>query len=51
MTVPFDGCTEKTNVKASGKACPIRFQCAGCTFYRPDPFYLPALEDHIRPSC
>jgi hypothetical protein len=31
-----------------GQACPIRFQCAGCGFYRPDPSYLPAIEDHIR---
>ena len=29
------------------RACPIRFQCAGCGFYRPDPSYLPALEQHI----
>ena len=28
-------------------ACPIRFQCAGCGFYRPDPSYLPALQEHI----
>jgi hypothetical protein len=48
VTVPFGGCTEKSNVKAGGKACPIRFQCAGCTFYRPDPSYLPAVEDQIR---
>lgn len=25
----------------------IRFQCAGCGFYRPDPSYLPALEQHV----
>lgn len=36
-----------SNVKAGGGHCPIRFQCAGCGFYRPDPSYLPALEDHI----
>nr|WP_203691580.1 tyrosine-type recombinase/integrase [Streptomyces sp. SID12488] len=48
VTVPFGGCTEKSNVQAGGKACPIRFQCAGCTFYRPDPSYLPAVEDQIR---
>jgi hypothetical protein len=36
-----------SNVKAGGGACPIRFQCAGCGFYRPDPSYLPALEPHI----
>lgn len=44
--VPFGGCTEPTNVKAGGHACPIRFQCSGCGFYRPDPSYLPAIEDH-----
>ncbi|CAL9668208.1 hypothetical protein [Streptomyces sp. enrichment culture] len=35
------------NVKAGGKACAIRFQCAGCGFYRPDPSYLPAIEEHV----
>jgi hypothetical protein len=30
-----------------GGSCPIRYQCAGCGFYRPDPSYLPALEQHI----
>jgi hypothetical protein len=48
MTTPgFGNCTEPSNVKAGGGACPIRFQCAGCGFYRPDPSYLPALEEHI----
>ena len=47
MSVPFGNCTEPSNVKAGGGACPIRFQCAGCGFYRPDPSYLPALEQHI----
>ena len=45
--MPFGNCTEPSNVKAGGGACPIRFQCAGCGFYRPDPSYLPALEEHI----
>ncbi|MFE9381122.1 tyrosine-type recombinase/integrase [Streptomyces sp. NPDC006855] len=45
---PFGNCTEPSNVKAGGQACPIRFQCAGCGHYRPDPSYLPAVEDHIR---
>jgi hypothetical protein len=40
-------CIEPANVKAGGKQCPIRFQCAGCGFYRPDPSYLPAIEEHI----
>ena len=47
VSVPFGNCTEPSNVKAGGSACPIRFQCAGCGFYRPDPSYLPALEQHI----
>ena len=47
VAVPFGNCIEPSNVKAGGKACPIRFQCAGCGFYRPDPSYLAAIEDHI----
>jgi len=47
VSVPFGNCTEASNVKAGGGHCPIRFQCAGCGFYRPDPSYLPALEEHI----
>ena len=47
VAVPFGNCIEPSNVKAGGKACPIRFQCAGCGFYRPDPSYIPAIEEHI----
>jgi hypothetical protein len=47
VSVPFGNCTEPSNVKAGGGHCPIRFQCAGCGFYRPDPSFLPALEEHI----
>ena len=47
VAVPFGGCTEPSNVKAGGKACPIRFQCAACPSYRPDPSYLPAIEQQI----
>lgn len=47
VSVPFGNCTEPSNVTAGGGACPIRFQCAGCGFYRPDPSYLPALEQHV----
>ncbi len=46
VAVPFGGCVEPSNVKAGGHACPIRFQCSGCGFYRPDPSYLVAIEDH-----
>lgn len=48
VAVPFGGCIEPSNVKAGGGACPIRFQCAGCDMYRPDPSYLPAIETHVR---
>lgn len=47
VSVPFGNCTEPSNVRAGGGACPIRFQCAGCSFYRPDPSYLPAIEEHV----
>lgn len=45
--MPFGNCIEPSNVKAGGHACPIRFQCAGCGFYRPDPSYTAAIEDHV----
>ncbi len=48
VAVPFGNCKEPSNVKAGGGSCPIRFQCSGCAFYRPDPSFLPAVEDHIR---
>ncbi|HET6481194.1 MAG TPA: hypothetical protein VFG35_14315 [Actinoplanes sp.] len=48
VAVPFGNCTEPSNVKAGGSQCPIRFQCSGCGFYRPDPSFLLAVEDHIR---
>lgn len=47
VAVPFGNCIEPSNVKAGGHACPIRFQCAGCGFYRPDPSYLAAIGDHV----
>jgi len=47
VAVPFGNCIEPSNVKAGGGACPVRFQCAGCGFYRPDPSYLTAIEEHI----
>lgn len=48
VAVPFGSCTDPTNVKAGGHACPIRFKCAGCELYRPDPSYLPAIEEHLK---
>jgi integrase len=47
VAVPFGNCIEPSNVKAGGKSCPVRFQCAGCGFYRPDPSYIPAIEEHL----
>ncbi|PZG19933.1 tyrosine-type recombinase/integrase [Nonomuraea aridisoli] len=47
VAVPYGNCVEPSNVKAGGQSCPIRFQCAGCGFYRPDPSFLPAIEQHI----
>ncbi|MYV32064.1 tyrosine-type recombinase/integrase, partial [Rhodococcus sp. DSM 6344] len=47
VAVPFGNCTEPSNIKAGGQHCPIRFQCAGCSFYRPDPSYRPAIEQHL----
>lgn len=48
VAVPWGNCVEPSNVKAGGKACPIRFQCSGCSSYRPDPSHLPAIEDRVR---
>lgn len=47
IAVPYGNCKEPSNVAAGGSACPIRHQCAGCGWYRPDPSYLPAIESHI----
>ncbi|WJJ14516.1 site-specific integrase (plasmid) [Prescottella equi] len=47
VAVPYGNCQEPSNVVAGGKACPIRLQCAGCSYYRPDPSFLPAIETHI----
>jgi hypothetical protein len=48
VAVPWGNCTEPSNVKAGGTACPIRWQCPGCSHYRPDPSHLPAIEDQVR---
>ncbi len=47
VSVPFGNCREPSNVKAGGKACPIRFQCAGCGHFRTDASYLPDLEAYL----
>lgn len=47
VATAYGNCTEPSNVKAGGKSCPIRFQCSGCGFYRPDPSYLAAIEQQL----
>lgn len=47
VATAYGNCTEPSNVKAGGKSCPIRFQCGGCGFYRPDPSYLAAIEQQL----
>ena len=40
-------CTEPSNVKAGGGACPFRFRCAGCDHFRTDVAYLPDLRGYL----
>jgi integrase len=47
VAVPFGICTEPTNVKAHGQACPFRQQCLGCTYFRSDPSFLPELRAYL----
>jgi integrase len=47
VVVPFGVCTEPTNVKAGGHACPYRFRCVGCDHFRTDASYLPDLQTHL----
>jgi hypothetical protein len=45
--VPLGVCTEPSNVKARGTACPYRFQCLGCEHFRTDPASQPELRDYL----
>jgi integrase len=47
VAVPFGICTEPSNVKAGGHACPFRFRCHGCGHFRSDPSYLPELRGYL----
>ncbi|MGH9266855.1 MAG: tyrosine-type recombinase/integrase, partial [Acidimicrobiales bacterium] len=47
VAVPFAVCTEPSNVKAGGTACPFRFRCAGCDHFRTDVSYLPDLQAYL----
>lgn len=44
VAVPMGKCSEPTNVRAGGQACPIRYQCTGCPHFESDPSYLPELR-------
>jgi integrase len=47
VAVPYGVCTEPSNVKAGGGACPFRFRCAGCDHFRTDASYLPDLHAYL----
>jgi integrase len=47
VVVPFGVCSEPSNIKAGGNACPYRFRCAGCDHFRTDVSYLPDLTAHL----
>ncbi len=47
VAVPYGVCTEPSNVKAGGNACPFRFRCVGCGHFRTDVSYLPDLEAYL----
>jgi hypothetical protein len=48
VAVPFGICTEPSNVKAGGHACPYKFTCLGCGHFRSDPSYLPELKSYLQ---
>jgi hypothetical protein len=48
VAVPFGVCTEPSNVKAGGTACPYRYVCVGCGHFRSDPSYLPELKSYLQ---
>lgn len=48
VAVPFGTCSEPSNVKADGQACPFRFRCLGCGHFRTDPSYLPELRGYLQ---
>lgn len=47
VAVPYGTCSEPSNVKAGGNACPFRFRCAGCDHFRTDVSYLPDLAAYL----
>jgi integrase len=47
VAVPYGRCTEPSNVRAGGGACPVRFRCAGCDHFRTDVSHLPELTAYL----
>jgi len=47
VAVPYGSCTEPSNVRAGGGACPVRFRCAGCDHFRTNASYLPDLTAYL----
>ena len=47
VAVPYGRCSEPSNVRAGGGACPVRFRCAGCDHFRTDISYLPDLTAYL----
>jgi hypothetical protein len=47
VTVPYGTCTEPTNVKAGGGACPVRYRCVGCDHFRTNVAFLPELQAYL----
>ncbi len=47
VAVPYGTCTEPSNVKAGGGACPVRFRCAGCDHFKTDVSFLPDLSGYL----
>ncbi|MDQ6613638.1 MAG: site-specific integrase [Actinomycetota bacterium] len=47
IAVPMGWCEEVSNVKAEGKACPMRHRCFGCVHYRTDPSFLLDLRSYL----
>jgi hypothetical protein len=47
VAVPYGTCTEPTNVKAGGGACPVRCWCVGCDHFRTNVAFLPELQAYL----
>lgn len=47
VAVPYGRCTEPSNVRAGGGACPVRFRCVGCDHFRTDVSFLPDLTAYL----